>query len=112
MNLRAKWDQQTEARARREIVEKLLAGDKVGDLDKVDLEHVLDDAINGNVAGFVRDQYELLASIGSRDSNEACLRIHDWLKVKCESYVGRHADLISDYLDHEARELELEGADS
>lgn len=111
--LTAGWDRK---RVRDEVVEKLLDGGKVSsssDIRGVDLEHVLDGAINDNVSGFVRDQFELFAGVSSKNSDEVCERLQGWLKRKVESYVDRHESLLDEYIAEQAEAFEDDGdADS
>lgn len=91
------WSAEELARAREELVDELLAGDKVGDVQKVDLETILDAAIDSNPAGMARNLYEHLANIGGiRDHGEHCQKASAWMRQLIESYVDAHDDLISD----------------
>lgn len=82
--------------AREELIEKLLAGDKVG---HVDLEGLIDYEADTNRAAFVRNLYEHFAGIGSDSRTgdyDRCMKAGEWMQRLVEAHLDAHPEVVEE----------------
>ena len=84
------------ADARREIIEEVLAGERVG---KLDLETIIEAEIQRNYAATLRSLYEHFAGIGNdgrTDEYDRCMKAGEWMTRLVEAAVTEDCDEVAE----------------